>query len=253
MMKIVTWNCAGAFRKKFHLLEKFDADIYFIQECEDPSTSIPAYRDWANNYFWIKDTKHKGLGVFAKSHIKLERLEWDDADLKLFLPVRVNDSFNLLAVWTKPNASSNYRYIGQLWKYLELHRTRMIGCLSVLCGDLNSNKIWDHQHSHASHSDVVNQLSEVGMHSLYHSTFGEEQGKEQQKTFFMYRKQDPKCQFHIDYAFLSSDLIDPASDSISIGTFGEWIQHSDHVPLEFRVDVVGADVHTVVGGSSEGK
>ena len=91
------------------------------------------------------------------------------------------------------------------------------------------------------------------MHSLYHSTFGEEQGKEQQKTFFMYRKQDPKCQFHIDYAFLSSDLIDPASDSISIGTFGEWIQHSDHVPLEFRVDVVGADVHTVVGGSSEGK
>jgi exonuclease III len=129
----------------------------------------------------------------------------------------------------------------------------MADCRSVLCGDLNSNRIWDHQHSHASHSDVVNQLTKIGMSSLYHSTFGEEQGKERQKTFFMYRKQDLKYQFHIDYAFLSSDLIDPASGSISIGTFEEWIPHSDHVPIEFSVDVAGAGVKAVVGSSGESK
>jgi exonuclease III len=34
-MKITTWNCNGAFRKKYHLLEDFGADILVIQECED--------------------------------------------------------------------------------------------------------------------------------------------------------------------------------------------------------------------------
>jgi exonuclease III len=35
-LKILTWNCNGAFRRKFDALLQFDADIIVIQECEDP-------------------------------------------------------------------------------------------------------------------------------------------------------------------------------------------------------------------------
>jgi exonuclease III len=38
-MKIITWNCNGAFRKKFESLVSIDADILVIQECEDPAES----------------------------------------------------------------------------------------------------------------------------------------------------------------------------------------------------------------------
>jgi len=38
-MKIVVWNCNGAFRNKYHLLENMKADILVIQDCEDPSRS----------------------------------------------------------------------------------------------------------------------------------------------------------------------------------------------------------------------
>ena len=36
-MKIITWNCNGAFRKKFESLVDEDADILVIQECENPA------------------------------------------------------------------------------------------------------------------------------------------------------------------------------------------------------------------------
>lgn len=50
-MKIITWNCNGALRKKFESLLDFDADLIIVQECENPAESKDKkYLDWAENY-----------------------------------------------------------------------------------------------------------------------------------------------------------------------------------------------------------
>lgn len=64
-LRIVTWNCNGALRRKWPALERFDADVLTIQECEDPAQSADAaYRAWAGDYLWTGTDKNKGLGVF---------------------------------------------------------------------------------------------------------------------------------------------------------------------------------------------
>lgn len=118
-MKILTWNCNGACRKKFEIISDFNADIYIIQECENPLLSKhKEYRHWANNYTWMGDSKNKGLGIFAKPDVKLEKLDWPNEFknhfVKHFLTCKINNDFDLLAVWTHRNNSPNFGYIGQL-------------------------------------------------------------------------------------------------------------------------------------------
>ena len=155
-MKIVTWNCNGAFRRKFHEIIQLKADIYVIQECENPERTSGEYRKWAQNYLWAGETEGRGPGIFASSSMEIRRLNWDDNGLQLFLPVAVNNWFNLVGVWTKQANSPTFRYIGQLWKYLGLYKQKMVTSHTVICGDLNSNKIWDLDHDRRwNHSAVV--------------------------------------------------------------------------------------------------
>ena len=76
-MRLVTWNCNGRLRDKASAIKQLDADVYIIQECENPIESRhKEYIKRANNYLWIGDTKNKGLGVFAKPEIELQKLDW---------------------------------------------------------------------------------------------------------------------------------------------------------------------------------
>ena len=234
-MKIITWNCNGAFRKKFHLIDNLGADIIVIQECEDPSQSGGEYQRWAHNHIWIGTNKNKGLGVFAKKHIDLKRLHWNDEGLQLFLPCRINESFNLVAVWTKQTESSEFRYIGQFWKYLQLHKKIFEAEPCLICGDFNSNVCWDKKHGLWTHSNVVRELDELGIHSLYHEVMKEAQGKESTPTLYMHRKLEKP--YHIDYAFISKQLSN-FNSLIEIGKHEFWLDNSDHMPLIFTIPSV---------------
>ena len=230
-MKIVTWNCNGALRKKYEALEEFDADLLIVQECEDPAQSPKRYAEWAGDYLWTGGSKNKGIGVFAKNGISIETLDWPDGELQQFLPCCINDQFNLLAVWTMH--SSTFQYIGQFWKYLQLNKERIAVTDTVICGDFNSNVCWDKKNRHWNHCDVVRELGELDIHSMYHELFGENQGEESKPTLFMQRKLNRP--YHIDYTFMSKALMD--GGSIEVGSPARWLELSDHMPIMFSVVV----------------
>lgn len=231
-MRAVSWNCNGAFRKKFHLLEQFNPELMIIQECEDPARSTKEFADWATNYLWIGENKNKGVGVFSRSKFKVELLDWSNEGLQLFLPCRVSENLNLLAIWTKHANSPNFRYIGQLWKYLQLNKKRIYEFPTILCGDFNSNKRWDEWDRWWNHSDVVRELEEIEILSLYHTLKGEQQGQEKEPTLFLQRNIEKA--YHIDYAFIPRALYGDRTN-ISIGKPEHWLDFSDHMPVFFEI------------------
>ncbi|MGL5383354.1 MAG: endonuclease/exonuclease/phosphatase family protein [Culicoidibacterales bacterium] len=218
-MRIVSWNCQGKFREKYQYIEQYDADIYVIQECEDPKQSKnEGYRLFAENSLWTGINKTKGLGVFAKLGISLENKQWENYLLRHFLPVRINQSFDILAIWT---ASP---HIEEYCVYQAIHKNKFHERMVVI-GDFNSNKKWDSKHSNRTHTYAVETLKLFQLESAYHHQFQELQGEETQATLYMYRnKMKP---YHIDYAFLNLAYY----QKLTIGDYGKWAQYSDHMPL----------------------
>ena len=235
-MKIVTWNCNGALRKNFDQLSSLNADIYIIQECENPAyTSYAGYISWATNHLWIGDSKNKGLGIFTFNNIELIPLDWPNTyqghSIKYFLPCTAVGNFDLLAVWAHQNNSPTFEYIGQLWKYLQVNKGKLNK--AVIAGDFNSNSIWDKWDRWWNHTDVVRELGEIGIESLYHKFTGEKQGEETQPTFFLQRNLSKR--YHIDYVFAAQELSRRLS-KLEVGQIDKWIQLSDHLPIVCEFD-----------------
>ena len=248
VMKIITWNCNGGFRNKLAEIDKLNADILVIQECENPAMSTIKYKDWAGEYLWVGESKNKGIGVFPKkdnsvSHLKLdgefkisgltgtsETLTWSTSSLRLFLPFSINNDIHALGVWTKGSDSEVFGYMGQFWKYLQIHKNDFKREKQLILGDFNSNKIWDKKDRWWNHSDVVTELEKIDLASLYHHHFNEEQGSESSPTLFLQKNiQKP---YHIDYVFVSKDYL---SSDIKIGQRENWLSLSDHMPIEIGI------------------
>ena len=106
-------------------------------------------------------------------------------DNLIYNDIKHLEYFDLLAVWTHRNNSPNFGYIGQLWKYLQVNKDKLSGTL--IAGDFNSSTIWDERDRWWNHSDVVNELKELGIESIYHKLSGEQQGKESNPTLYFQR------------------------------------------------------------------
>lgn len=161
-MRIVSWNCNGAFRKKFNKILSLGADIYVIQECENPDISLDEdYISFSDSYVWTGENKNKGLGIFSKNGVNFQEIYWSRHGLRNFISICINSEFNLLGVWAcKP-------YIEEYYIYQNINY-ELINENTIIIGDFNSNSIWDHQHGQRNHSTMVKELEAKNLFSAYH-------------------------------------------------------------------------------------
>lgn len=231
-MKIITWNCNMAYRRKATLVLAHQPDIVVVPECEHPDklkfeggTLVP------NDIFWFGNNHNKGLGVFSYSDYKFELNKIHNPGFRTILPLTVKNKriqFNLFAVWANNPEDRGFQYVGQVWKAINFYSDLLKNKGTILVGDFNSNTIWDKPRRKGNHSTVVEFLANKGIRSAYHSFFNQIQGKERHNTLFMYRHKDKS--YHIDYCFASGDFLSKIS-YVEIGKHKEWCKHSDHAPL----------------------
>lgn len=231
-MKIVSWNANGKFSEKFPAILEENADIYVIQECENPLIiDSEEYADFASNYFWVGENQYYGLGIFAKDNVKLKLMDFDAKGLRYFIPVNVNDDFNLLGVWTNPDmdGTKTIYYPKEITEYYEEHKdSGFFNEDMIICGDFNCDVRLKGSHAKNVY-EVIEKLSECGLVDIYHHLTGEKEGEETKPTFYMYRHLDKP--YHLDHIFSSSDKV----KDLEIGDTDKWLQLSDHVPLIFEI------------------
>ena len=222
--KIVSWNCNGKFREKFKEILEEDADIYVIQECENPAESIDEdYREFAgDNYIWTGHLHYKGLGIFAKEDIELEKIEYDGV-FEHFIFVRVNDSFNLRGVWAMP------KYVEMIHDFFDAN-DELFDENMVMCGDFNSSVVFNYHHPKAkNHTELNRKLESKNLKSVYHDLTGDEQGSEKSMTFYQARHLNNP--FHMDYVYAGETMV----KEFNILDHYKWITLSDHLPLVFKI------------------
>lgn len=133
-MKIVSWNCNGRFRDKIENILSYNADLYVIQESENPYKYIQQFKNKIKTYYWFGLNDNKGLLVFSNSKIKVSNNNWENYGLRHFISLKINDSFDLIGVWASPP------YIEEYYIYQQINKSKYNNS-TIIIGDFNSNSI----------------------------------------------------------------------------------------------------------------
>jgi len=219
------------FREDYKLIFPMYPDIVVIPECENINRiDFGSFSDKISDSYWIGNNESKGLGIFTFNDFKIELYDNYNDKYKYILPLIVSNqknTYNLIGCWTK-KVEGGLEYVQNLGFSLEEYDSFLNHDKVIICGDLNSNQIWDKSSEYPNHTDVVKILSKKGISSSYHSFYNETHGQETIPTYFHYHQKERP--FHIDYCFLSKPLIDRLKN-VEIGEYDDWMKYSDHVPL----------------------
>ena len=243
-MRLVFWNCNGAFHRKSDAVLALDPDIAVISETATPE--LLAKRGIAlpgdAQMLWTGTKPNKGLGVVAFNGYRIARAEPFHPTLHHLLPVHVTgpETCNLLAVWAQNASGGNTRkhQLGPLRRGLTKYRAFLSDGPTILGGDLNNNKYWDRPGWRMNHMKMVERAQSLGLVSAYHTVTGEADGAETQPTHYWRDRKKDGPTYHIDYAFVPANRVH-AIHEMRIGTFEDWCGNglSDHVPVIIDVDL----------------
>lgn len=222
-MRVVSWNANRKFREKFQMLDDYyQADLYIIQECEDPmQTNHREYQQFAHHHLWMGKNKNIGLGAFAMRNNKIRPIQLNAHYLNYMMPFLCNGRL-FLGIWSHGN------YVEDLVVYFSIHKLFLMQ-KPIVIGDFNSNAKWDRKHSNRSHSVMNSQLENAGLISVYHYLTGEKHGEERMNTYYQWRHYNRG--YHIDYAYAPQDEI----KSCRIGDYDTWGDISDHMPIVIEI------------------
>jgi exonuclease III len=246
-VRIVVWNCRMALAKKREQLYGLRPDIAVIPECSRDSMLVR--REDGFDSCWWGDNQHKGLGVLAAKPWTLDcgpsasrqpsncqpaqrQPVQNRPAQKWIAPVRVRGprDFLLLSVWACPVGTlRENNYVGQIYEAIVRHpRWFAASVPTVICGDFNSNTIFDPGRKKRTHSNVVQMLADRDLISAYHEFFSERHGAETRPTYYFWHRKE-RC-FHIDYIFVPREWMKHVVD-FEVGTYRKWTRVSDHVPI----------------------
>jgi exodeoxyribonuclease-3 len=231
-MRIITWNCNMAFRKKAEAILALEPDILVLPECECAEKLVfKSELKQPSSILWFGSNKHKGLAVIAYNGIKLKAMKDHNPNFKTIAPIAVNGPgfrFTLFAIWANNPDDPDGQYAEQVWKAVNYYEHLLKPRRIILAGDFNSNTIWDKNHRMGSHSAIVRFLQDKKICSAYHLHHGQAHGSERHPTFYLYRHQQKP--YHLDYCFVSRDIARRLT-RVEIGGHEEWSAYSDHVPV----------------------
>lgn len=237
-MRLITWNCNMAFRKKANRILEYEPDILIIQESENINKiNIDDFIIKPKQSFWFGDNDNKGISIFNFSSIKMEQIEIPFENNKWIIPFKLfgKEELILFAVWAMNHRGNKIinkvRPAYRTFKTLEKYFNKNV----IILGDFNNNKIWDNKSTNiGSFSDIVNLYKSHDILSCYHTYFNEDFGEETTKTL-VWRK-NLSTTYHVDYCFTSKNIM-KVMDKIYVGKFEEWMDISDHVPMIIDFDI----------------
>jgi exodeoxyribonuclease-3 len=230
-MRLVTWNCKGAFHRKHDFVAALHPDILIVPECEKLyGLTQPFDSPVVRSFKWFGNNPHKGLAVISYGEYEIQVHPRYDARHEWIVPLSVSGpmTFILFAVWTLPLGKYSGRYVRPLFEAFESYESLIDTSEAVWAGDFNSNFKWDTPSRKYKFRDFVALLGRRGFHSLYHHRHKCEHGEELDETFYLYHQANKG--HHIDYVF-TTDRFHPHGFDVFIGSHSDWSKRSDHAPL----------------------
>ena len=179
-MRIITWNCNMAFRRKAGHILGLEPDIVVVPECECiDKLKFPTETKKPTSILWFGKNVNKGLGIFSYGDTKLKLLKMHNPDLRMVVPVSVKSTryqFILYAIWAFNPDDPDGTYVEQVWKAIHYYEAHLKKKSTMLIGDFNSNTIWDKQYRQGNHSHVVEFLGQKRFTApiIYTTTSGRE-------------------------------------------------------------------------------
>lgn len=230
-MRLITWNCKGAFHRKHDFVAALRPDILIVPECEKVSgITQPFDSSPVRSFHWFGSNPRKGLAVVSYGDYVLEVHPGYDPRHQWIVPLSVSGpvTFVLFAVWTLPLGGYGGRYVRPLLEAFESYKPVIANSEVVWAGDFNSNFVFDKPSRRYKFRDFVALLRRHGLHSIYHRKRECEHGEEPDDTY--YHHHNVSKGHHIDYVFAAESL-HPRGVDVSIGSYADWSKRSDHAPL----------------------